>query len=62
MLFFNTKFDIYPNSQSPGFKPGTVSQAQALNLALYLKAQALNLTLFLKAQALNRHRYLKPKL
>jgi len=23
MLFFNTKFDIYTESQSPGFKPGT---------------------------------------
>ena len=27
MLFSNTKFDIYPNSQSPGFKPGTVPQS-----------------------------------
>jgi len=26
MLFFNTEFGIYLNSQSPGFKPGTVSQ------------------------------------
>jgi len=64
MLFFNTEFDIYPNSQSPDFKPDTVSQspdfkpdiylkAQALNLTLYLKARALNLALYLKAQALN---------
>jgi len=27
MLFFNTEFDIYPNAQSPGFKPDTVSQS-----------------------------------
>jgi len=27
MLFFNTEFDIYPNSQSPGFKPDIVSQS-----------------------------------
>jgi len=27
MLFFNTEFDIYPNSQSPDFKPDTVSQS-----------------------------------
>ena len=56
MLFFNTEFGIYlssqspgfkPNtvSQSPGFKPGTVSQSPGLNLALLSKAQALNLAL-----------------
>jgi len=31
MLFFNTKFDIYPTPQSSGFKPGTVA-IQSLSL------------------------------
>jgi len=32
MLFFNTEFDIYPNAQSPDFKPGTVSQSPGFKL------------------------------
>jgi len=33
ILFFNTEFDIYPNSQSPGFKPGT----DAIHLPYFFK-------------------------
>ena len=62
MLFFNTEFGIYLNSQSPGFKPGTVSQIPGFNPGTILKAQALNLTLFLKAQALKLALLLKPRL
>jgi len=48
MLFFNTEFGIYLNSQSPGFKPDTVIQSPGFKPGTYLKAQALNLALISK--------------
>jgi len=59
MLFFNTKFDIYPNLKAQALNMSLFLKVQALNLTLSLKAQALNLALSLQAQALNLTLFLK---